>query len=220
MGAAYFAVLAAATAVYIVLQGTALKIVASALFLAGAAVFVIMSRVRAQKGYPAFGWLALAAAALCFAGDAAIEFHFLAGMVLFGAGHIVYIAAFQQLNSVGWRTVLPSALVGAFALCWLLLYPAYDFGSLLPAVIAYAVVISCMLGRAFGVALDATLDKNCAPRCFRAQFYSLFPTSSSPCATLRAAATSFAYSALQPTTLRSIFLQSPSLRRLQAEGRG
>ena len=86
MGAAYFAVLAAATAVYIVLQGTALKIVASAVFLAGAAVFVIMSRVRAQKGYPAFGWLALAAAALCFAGDAAIEFHFLAGMVLFGAG--------------------------------------------------------------------------------------------------------------------------------------
>ena len=159
VGAAYFAVLAAATAVYIVLQGTALKIVASAVFLAGAAVFVIMSRVRAQKGYPAFGFLALAAAALCFAGDAAIEFHFLAGMVLFGAGHIVYIAAFQQLNSVGWRTVLPSALVGAFALCWLLLYPAYDFGSLLPAVIAYAVVISCMLGRAFGVALDATLDK-------------------------------------------------------------
>ena len=92
VGAAYFAVLAAATAVYIVLQGTALKIVASALFLAGAAVFAIMSRVRAQKGYPAFGWLALAAAALCFAGDAAIEFHFLAGMVLFGAGHIVYIA--------------------------------------------------------------------------------------------------------------------------------
>lgn len=32
VGAAYFAVLAAATAVYIVLQGTALKIVASAVF--------------------------------------------------------------------------------------------------------------------------------------------------------------------------------------------
>lgn len=157
-GLIYLVLLAAVSAVYIVLNLFSLKIASSAAFFAGAAVFTAISASRKAGGYPAFKYLALAAAALCFAGDVAIEYSFIVGMALFGAGHILYIASFQTLNSVGWRTIVPAAALLVFALCWLLLYPAYDFGSLLPAVIAYAVIICIMFGRAAGVALDGTLN--------------------------------------------------------------
>lgn len=155
----YFILLAAVSAVYIALDMFALKVAASAVFFAGALYFTVAARVRGKGGYAPFKYLVLAAAALCFAGDVAIEYNFVAGMALFGAGHIAYIAAFQSVNSVGWRTVIPAAALLAFALCWLLLYPGYDFGSLLPAVVTYAAIICIMLGRAAGVAFDGTLDK-------------------------------------------------------------
>lgn len=156
-GAVYFVALAALTAVYITLNTPALKFAASAVFLAGALAFTVICRVRKNGGYAPFKYLALAAAALCFAGDVAIEYNFVAGMALFGLGHVLYIAAFCALNQTGWGTVLPAAALMVFALCWLMLYPSYDFGALLPAVVAYAVVICIMLGRACGVALDGKL---------------------------------------------------------------
>ena len=152
--AVYFVLMTVIAALYIHYATTAWKAAASGLFFVGALVFALIAQLRGYKGYAAFKWLVLGAAALCLGGDIAIDFNFVAGMALFGAGHILYIAAFCSVNSVGWRTVLPAAALIVFAVLWLTLYPAYDFGAILPAVIAYAVIISIMLGRAAGVALD------------------------------------------------------------------
>ena len=153
----YLLVTAVFAALYIVLDGVPLKAAASAVFLLFSAAIVLAAHKLKFNGYGAYKFLVLAAAALCFAGDCSIDANFIAGMALFGAGHILYISAFSALNGVGWRTVLPAAAVGVFGVLWLLLYPEYNFGAILPAVIAYVVIISVMLGRAAGAALDGTL---------------------------------------------------------------
>ena len=112
----YLLVTAVFAALYIVLDGVPLKAAASAVFLLFSAAIVLAAHKLKFNGYGAYKFLVLAAAALCFAGDCSIDANFIAGMALFGAGHIFYISAFSALNGVGWRTVLPAAAVGAFAL--------------------------------------------------------------------------------------------------------
>ncbi len=155
----YPLILAAVAAVYIYYGSVQLKAVTSAIFLTGTALFVFWSVKLKKSGYPSFKFFMLAAAALCFAGDVALEFNFVAGMALFALGHIMFICAFRTLSYVGWRTILPFAFVCAASLMFMFLYPEYDFGELVPAVVVYAVIICYMLGRATGVALDFNMDK-------------------------------------------------------------
>ncbi len=155
----YFILLAAAAAVYIVVNTDALKAVASSVFAVGGIINLVIALRCKAKGYPASKYLLVVAAIFCLAGDIGLCYNFIAGMALFAVGHIAYIAAFRTINMVGWRTVGTSALLIVGALLWLLLWPAYDFGDLTPAIIIYAVVICCMLGSAIGVALDGAVNK-------------------------------------------------------------
>ena len=90
--AVYFVLMTVIAALYIHYATTAWKAAASGLFFVGALVFALIAQLRGYKGYAAFKWLVLGAAALCLGGDIAIDFNFVAGMALFGAGHILYLS--------------------------------------------------------------------------------------------------------------------------------
>ncbi len=154
----YPVILAVVAVVYIIDGSVALKAASSGIFLVGCAAYVLWSVRLGNNGYPAFKYFMLAAAALCFAGDVCLEFNFVTGMVLFAAGHILFICAFRSLNSLGWRTLLPFALLIAASLLFMFLNPAYDFGDIAAIAAVYAVIICYMLGRAIGVALDFTVN--------------------------------------------------------------
>ncbi len=150
----YLAVLAVFTVVYITRGGMVYKAIASAIFFMGALLNVVAARKFGMKGYPACKYALAAAALACFIGDVAIDHSFIAGVVVFAVGHILYIAAFRTINRLGWGTILPAAAMMIAGIGFILLYPGYDFGDMLAPVIVYAVIISVMFGRAIGIALD------------------------------------------------------------------
>lgn len=160
VGVIYFVLLALSAAAYIILQIFALKAVASALFAAGALAFLLFACLRREKGYHLYKYLILLAALFCLAGDAAIDSNTIVGIILFAVGNILYIAAFQSLNCVGWSTVIPAAALFIFCICWILfLIPPYvHLGALAPAIIIYAAIICVMFGRALGVLFDNAID--------------------------------------------------------------
>lgn len=89
---------------------------------------------------------------LAWQGDLAINHDFVTGAAIFGAGHVFLVAGYcvaQPLRRGDWLCTLP---VMAFSLGFLLFYPYLFFSDDLRriACFIYAVIISCMLGKAAG----------------------------------------------------------------------
>lgn len=160
-GVIFLALLAVFAAEYMLTQSLAYKGAASAVFVLFALGFLLFARLRAHGGFPAVKYLVFAAAVCCCIGDIAIERNLIVGVAFFALGNVLYIAAFQSVNSVGWRTVLPALVVAVFAVIWLAVFitPRYTVqASYIPAVVLYILIICIMFGRAMGVAFDGTLD--------------------------------------------------------------
>lgn len=142
---------------YITLGGVLVKGLASGAFVLCGLFNLIYAIVTKQKGYAAYKYLLVFGLVLAAAGDVALNFHFLTGMILFALGHVLFLSAFFTLKPLGWKDILPCAGLVAFTLCMLLLYPKYDFGSLLIPVLVYGVVLSLMLGKAIGILLETRI---------------------------------------------------------------
>ena len=89
---------------------------------------------------------------LAWRGDLAINHDFVTGAAIFAAGHVFLVAGYcvaQPLRRGDWLCTLP---VLAFSLGFLLFYPYLFFGDAIrrAACFIYAVIISCMLGKAAG----------------------------------------------------------------------
>ena len=157
VNAVFLALIAATCALYCVYGTIYAKAAASGTFLLLALFNTVLALVRGKSGYPLCKYWLLGGLALAFAGDIALEYEFIAGVVLFALGHVLLLGAFHTLKPLGWRDILPTLLLIAGSVCLLLLLPAYHLGDLLAPVIVYAVVISAMLGKAVGVLLDRKL---------------------------------------------------------------
>ena len=157
LNALFLALIAATCALYCVYGTIYAKAAASGAFLLLALFNTVLALIRGKSGYPLCKYLLLGGLALAFAGDIALEYEFIAGVVLFALGHVLLLGAFHTLKPLGWRDILPTLFLIAGSVCLLLLLPAYRFGDLLAPVLVYAVVISAMLGKAVGVLLDRKL---------------------------------------------------------------
>ncbi len=109
-----------------------------------------------------FADLILVALLFCLAGDVLLALGsrktFLAGLVSFLIGHVVYAAAFFKITQVGTpMAVGVIMLVAVAALVWRWLQP--HLGDMETPVLAYIVIISTMVCAAVGVAANATLPK-------------------------------------------------------------
>ena len=83
-------------------------------------------------------------------GDIVLYVHFMAGAILFAIGHVFYFVAYCFIIKFKWLDLIPSALLFLFAVLFITLAPIFDFGGITMQIlcIAYALVISCMMGKA------------------------------------------------------------------------
>ena len=83
-------------------------------------------------------------------GDVLLGVNFVLGAGLFALGHVLYAAAFYMLYPFRKQDLLVSGAFLAGALALLLCYPKFDFGGALMqgVCMAYALIISCMTGKA------------------------------------------------------------------------
>ncbi len=136
-----------------------LKSFTSFLFVLCCAANLFLARKYAGRRGGAYRVLLFVGQIFACAGDIALNFDFTIGAGLFAAGHVLFFAAFCSLETFTFRGFLASLLIAAGALCLLIFYPRFDFKGLDFVVYAYAIVISCMLGKAVSVAASRVLDK-------------------------------------------------------------
>lgn len=142
--------------------GLTLKgITASGFVILGAVnlAFALLQRKR-PLSFPLLMALALC---LCMAGDIALNISFLPGCALFTAGHAVYILSFCMLQKPALRDLIPCGGMFLLSFCILQWGPHLNFGMPPMAVIVYlyALIISCMVGKA----VSLFLENKSAARC-------------------------------------------------------
>ncbi len=123
------------------------KTIASVLFvICGIVNFVLV--YGQDKRNKLFGWFMLAGLVFACAGDILLIDFFIPGAISFAIGHVFFFIAYSMLHKINWKDLLISLAIFAVALVVILALPVFDYGSMLPIVIVYAFIISCMLGKA------------------------------------------------------------------------
>ena len=92
------------------------------------------------------------------AGDILLIDYFIIGAISFAIGHIFYFIAFSTIVKINWRDFAVGAVIFIIGLFILLFYP-FKFNGMLPLVIAYALIISIMLGKAIANILDKNSNR-------------------------------------------------------------
>jgi len=123
----------------------------------GTMVLIILLAVSGLPEAGPYGWLLLAGLLFSIAGDILLMLpsdRFLPGLLSFFIAHLLYIAAFRGPLSLGGGSGLVALGLGVagFSYFWLLKRGVVEQGGkgLLLPVLAYVIVISVMVWRAFG----------------------------------------------------------------------
>lgn len=126
------------------------KSTASALFvLCGAFNLFCLYKFYSGKGVWK-SWLLVIGLVFAMLGDIFLIDHFMLGAIFFAIGHIFYLAYFCTLYRFSFLDIIFTALIIAFAMLVIFLYDGFVWNGMKMLVIVYAIVISCMLGKAIG----------------------------------------------------------------------
>ena len=89
---------------------------------------------------------------LAMLGDVVINKSFIPGAGLFALGHVFFVIAYCFLHKINWLEIVISGVIFVAAGCFLLFSPILDFGEDLLKIVCviYALIISCMVGKATG----------------------------------------------------------------------
>lgn len=100
----------------------------------------------------AFAWMIVIALLFALTADVMLGIHFLAGIVLFALGHVFFFIAYCVLEKFHVGDLIPILIIGAVSLFCVFGTPFIQIEE--PVLIyllgAYAVIISCMLGKSIG----------------------------------------------------------------------
>lgn len=134
---------------YITLSVLAIKGVTSFMFvLIGVVnlVFVILNKNRSLK----FPILMLMGLTFAMLGDIILNIKFIFGAALFALGHVFFFVSYCSLLKLDWKDLIYGAIIFVPAVLFITLAPIFNFGGMLMEVvcIVYAVIISCMVGKA------------------------------------------------------------------------
>ena len=117
-------------------------------------IFAYHSRFK-KKGVV---WLLVLGLLSTMIADVMLGIHFILGGCLFAFGHILYFAAYCVLERFHKKDLLCIVIVGAVSLFFVIGTPfiRLEDSSLTYLLTAYAIIISCMLGKAVGNVLTRT----------------------------------------------------------------
>ncbi len=106
------------------------------------------------KNYKYDGWwkgiIMLVGLIFAMAGDIFLIDHFIFGAMLFAVGHVFFLIYFCLMQKFHLIDFILTISIIAMALLVILLYPYFEFNGMLPVILAYAVIISCMLAKGIG----------------------------------------------------------------------
>lgn len=134
---------------YSILGGINLKGLTSLGFALVGAVNLIYA-VKARVLKLRFSILMTIGLFICMIADIVLNFEFIIGALIFALGHIFYFASYCSLVKFKIKDLIPTAVIFTASAAVILAVPIFDFGSTLmeSICILYALVISCMLGKA------------------------------------------------------------------------
>ncbi len=133
---------------YMFLGGLWLKTITSLTFVAvGGVNLVYCLKSGADKKFPIMLVVALFIAML---GDVVINLHFMLGAIVFAIGHIFYFIAYCYIQKFKWTDLLYALAIFVPSLIIILTMPFLTFDEIVMKVIVcvYALIISCMVGKA------------------------------------------------------------------------
>ena len=106
--------------------------------------------IKKQKSNLNFCIIMLIGLFFAMLGDVLLEIDFIIGAALFAVGHVFYFIAYCFLEKFSWWDLLAGAIIFIPSLMFILFAPILEFDSLMMKilVIAYALIISLMLGKA------------------------------------------------------------------------
>ena len=131
-----------------------LKIICSS----GFAIMGIINMLYARKHVSDKKVLMFMTLGLVFAflGDVAINPNFILGVIFFALGHVFFVVSYLTYKKLDKLDVFFSVALGTFSVGFILLFPAIEFSVelLKYVVLVYAVIISVMVGKSVGNALQ------------------------------------------------------------------
>ena len=94
-----------------------------------------------------------------FLGDVAINPNFILGVIFFALGHVFFVVSYLVYKNLDKLDIALSVGLGAFSVGFILLFPyiIFEVAALKYVVLAYAVIISVMVGKSVG---NAIREKN------------------------------------------------------------
>ena len=122
------------------------KVIASVLFVVTDIVNLIFVWKKKERK-SAFKFTMLLGLIFACAGDIVLIDFFLYGAILFAVGHIFFLISYIILEKVCWRDLFVSVVTFGLSLFVILVPKIFDFDSMLPIVIVYALVFFFMLGK-------------------------------------------------------------------------
>ncbi len=89
---------------------------------------------------------------LAFLGDVAINLNFIMGAAFFALGHVLFVVSYLAYKKMTKLDVIFSAVLGLFSIIFVLTFPyiMFEVAFMQYVVLAYAVIISVMVGKALG----------------------------------------------------------------------
>lgn len=83
-------------------------------------------------------------------GDVILEVEFIVGAALFAVGHVFFFVSYMMIEKFKWTDLIYGSCILIPSVLLITLAPIFDFGGILMEIVVfiYAMVISCMVGKA------------------------------------------------------------------------
>ena len=137
---------------YMVFGGLWLKGVTSGIFVAIALVnLYLVNREGATIGgrFKIFMCIGLG---ICFLADILLNLVFIVGALVFAIGHVFYFLSYVELDKFTLKDIYCTLAIAVPSVLVLVLYP-FDYQGIFIVIIFYALIISCMVGKAISLML-------------------------------------------------------------------
>lgn len=131
------------------------KIIASLGFVLMNIFNIVYTKLVFNKKYKHwFIYFLLAAQIVVFIADVILEYNFMLGAIVFAVGHLVFLTSFISLERFKIRDVICMLLFSVPAVLTVIFYPYLAAGDMFIVLIAYAIIIGSMVGKAFSNVLS------------------------------------------------------------------
>lgn len=131
------------------------KIIASGSFVLMNIFNILYSKFIFNKSYnKLFSYILLVAQIVVFIADIILEYNFMLGAIVFAVGHIVFLTSFINLKRFKLRDLIFMLLFSIPSVLVVVFYPYLAAGDMFIVLIAYALIIGSMLGKAFSNTLS------------------------------------------------------------------